>query len=174
MLKVKKEQLRKKIRFVGREDEIQYIKKAAGLGEAAILVVYGRRRIGKTELIEHALHDRNLLKLEGVEDGNTQAQMVRVLYQLSKALNDKHLTYMRFDTWLELFDFIASKISVGKWTLYLEEVQWLAEYKNELISDLKYVWDNTLRHNPELLLILCGSSPSFMQNQVVHSKALYN
>ena len=59
---------------------------------------------------------------------------------------------MQFNTWLELFDFIASKISVGKWTLYLEEVQWLAEYKNELISDLKYVWDNTLRHNPNLLL----------------------
>ncbi|MFI5344498.1 MAG: ATP-binding protein, partial [Chlamydiales bacterium] len=52
--------------------------------------------------------------------------------------------------------------------------QWLAEYKNELISDLKYVWDNTLRYNPHLLVILCGSSPSFMRNQVVHSKALYN
>ena len=174
MLKVEKEQLSKNIRFVGRKDEIKYIKGAAGLGEAAILIVYGRRRVGKTELIEYVLHDRNLLKLEGVEDGNTQAQMVRVLYQLSKALNDKDITHMRFNTWLELFDFIASKISVGKWTLYLEELQWLAEYKNELISDLKYVWDNALRHNPDLLLILCGSSPSFMQNQVVHSKALYN
>jgi hypothetical protein len=162
------------MRFIGRKDEIKYIKGAAGLGEAAILVVYGRRRVGKTELIEHVLHDRHLLKLEGVEDGNTQTQMVRVLYQLSKALSDKHLTHMRFETWLELFDFIASKVAVGKWTLYLEEVQWLAEYKNELISDLKYVWDNALRHNPDLLLILCGSSPSFMQNQVIHSKALYN
>ena len=174
MLKVKKKQPRSNIPFVGREREIKYIEEAADLGESAILVVYGRRRVGKTELIEHVLHDRNLLKLEGVEDGNKEAQMVRVLYQLSKALNDDHLARMRFDTWLELFDFIASKVSVGKWTLYLEEVQWLAEYKNELISDLKYVWDNTLRHNPDLLLILCGSSPSFMQNQVVHSKALYN
>lgn len=81
---------------------------------------------------------------------------------------------MRFNTWLELFDFIAGKMTVGKWTLYLEELQWLAEYKNELISDLKYVWDNHLRRNPDLLLVLCGSSPSFMQNHVVHSKALYN
>ncbi len=165
---------RKKIRFIGRKEELKYIQDAAELDEAAILVVYGRRRVGKTELIEYALHARNLLKLEGVEDGNTEAQMVRVLYQLSKALKDRHLIHMRFKTWLELLDFIATKISVGKWTLYLEEVQWLAEYKNELISDLKYVWDNTLRHNPNLLLILCGSSPSFMQNQVVHSKALYN
>ena len=81
-----------KVRFIGRKDELKYIEEAAELGEAAILVVYGRRRVGKTELIEHALHERNLLKLEGVEDGDTQAQMVRVLYQLSKALNDKHLS----------------------------------------------------------------------------------
>lgn len=160
--------------FVGREEEKKYMRDAAKMGEATILVIYGRRRVGKTELIEHTLTERNLLKLEGVEEGDTQAQMYRVLYQLSKALGDPHIVHMKFNTWLELFDFIASKIAVGKWTLYLEELQWLAEYKNELISDLKYVWDNRLRHNPDLLLVLCGSSPSFMRNQVVHSKALYN
>jgi AAA+ ATPase superfamily predicted ATPase len=173
MSKTKKGPLNK-VEFVGRKDELKYILDAAGKGEANILVVYGRRRIGKTELIEHAFHARNLIKLEGVEDGDKKAQMIRVLYQLAKILDDKHITHMQFSTWLELFDFIASKIQDGKWTLYLEELQWLAEYKNELISDLKYVWDNSMRHNPDLLLILCGSSPSFMINQVVHSKALYN
>lgn len=162
------------IKFIGRKKEMNAILDAAATGEAGILVVYGRRRVGKTELIEHTLSGRNLLKLEGVEEGDTQAQMVRVLYQLSKALKDEQIASMQFNTWLELFDFIASKISKGKWTLYLEEVQWLAEYKDELISDLKYVWDNSLRHNPDLLLVLCGSSPSFMINQVIHSKALYN
>ena len=80
---------------------------------------------------------------------------------------------MKFDTWLELFDFIASKISHGKWKLRSsQELQWLAGYKNELISDLKYVWDNRFRHNPDLLLVLCGSSPSVHANQLVHESAL--
>ena len=162
------------IHFVGRRNEIKRIVEAAQAKEASILVVYGRRRVGKTELIEHSLRNRNLLKLEGVEYGDTQSQMYRVLYQLSKALNDPNITRMQFHTWLELFDFIADKTAIGQWTLFLEELQWLAEYKNELISDLKYIWDNKLRYNPELLLVLCGSSPSFMRNQVVHSKALYN
>ncbi|MCE5292996.1 MAG: ATP-binding protein [Chlamydiales bacterium] len=160
--------------FIGRKSEKAYILEAANSGEASILVVYGRRRVGKTELIEQTLQTRGLIKLEGVEDGNTQAEMYRVLYQLSKALNDEYITRMQFKTWLELFDFIASKLPSGKCTLYLEELQWLAEYKNELISDLKYVWDNKLRHKSDLLVVLCGSSPSFMLNQVVHSKALYN
>ena len=160
--------------FVGRNDEMKRILEATQAGEASILVIYGRRRVGKTELIEHTLSERNLLKLEGVESGDTQAQMVRVLYQLSKAFGDPNINRMQFNTWLEFFDFIAEKVSEGKWTLYLEEVQWLAQYKDELISDLKYVWDNRLRRNPDLLLVLCGSSPSFMRNQVIHSKALYN
>lgn len=160
--------------FVGRKNEIKYIKDASEAKEANILVVYGRRRVGKTELIEYTLSDRGLIKLEGIEGGNTQAQKYRVLYQLSKAFDDKYITQMHFTTWMELFDFIAEKLSKGRWTLYFEEVQWLAEYENEFISDMKYVWDNAFRHNPDLLLVLCGSSPSFMRNQVVHSKALYN
>lgn len=162
------------IRFIGRKDEMKIVNEACQSGEAAIVVVYGRRRVGKTEMIEHTLQDRNLIKLEGVENGDTQAQMYRILYQLSKIVDDKYITQMKFNTWLELFDFIADKISDGQKTLYLEEVQWMAEYKDSLISDLKVVWDNKLRHNPQLLLVLCGSSPSFMRNQVVHSKALYN
>ena len=53
----------------------KYIKDASQTKEAKILVVYGRRRVGKTELIEHILGDRHLLKLEGVEDGGTAHQM---------------------------------------------------------------------------------------------------
>ncbi len=160
--------------FIGRDFEQQRLLEAADAGDASILIVYGRRRIGKTELIEHTLKDRNLVKLEGVENGDTQAQMARVLYQLSKVLGDIHISRMQFPTWLELLDFIADKLDRGTWTLYFEELQWLAEYKNQFVADLKYVWDNRFRHNPNLLVVLCGSSPSFMINHVVHSKALYN
>src|SRR5437016_456857 len=92
-----------KLQFVGREHEINYIMTATQSGEANIIVVYGRRRVGKTELIEFVLHDRNLIKLEGIEGGDTQAQMYRVLYQLSKAFNDQFILKMHFNTWLELF-----------------------------------------------------------------------
>ena len=47
-------------------------------------------------------------------------------------------------------------------------------YKEKFISEFKYFWDNYYRHNKKLIIILCGSSPSFMINHVLHSKALYN
>lgn len=96
--------------FVGRDFEQNRIFEAVNSGDASILIVYGRRRIGKTELVEHTLQKRNLVKLEGVEDGDRAVQMHRVLYQFSKVLNEPHLNRMRFDTWLELLDFIAEKL----------------------------------------------------------------
>jgi uncharacterized protein len=75
---------------------------------------------------------------------------------------------------VNFFLLLANYLKTGKWTLYLEELQWLSNYESTLISELKYVWDNYFRYNPELIILLCGSSPSFMIDQVIHSKALYN
>lgn len=160
--------------FVGREFERASLLEAAKADEATIIVVYGRRRIGKTELVEQTFRERNLLKLEGVEGGDTEAQIKRVLFQLSKALDQRFIEHLNFTTWYQVFDYLSEIVKEGVWTLYFEEVQWLAEYKNEFISDLKLAWDNHFRKNPNLIIVLCGSAPSFMINQVIHSKSLYN
>jgi len=62
----------------------------------------------------------------------------------------------------------------GTKALYLEEFQWLSGYSHELISEIKYFWDNYWRKNKDFTLILCGSSPSFMISEVVKSKAMHN
>lgn len=160
--------------FIGRRFELCNLKKIAGAGEASILVMYGRRRVGKTELLEQAFRDRNLLKFEGVEGLNEKAQFANVMTQLAKYLDDPLVSKVVIETWSEFFQLLSKYLQEGTWTLYLEELQWLANYKSRLVSELKYVWDNYFRHNPNLIIVLCGSAPSFMLEQVVHSKALYN
>lgn len=160
--------------FIGRTGERKTLEQVGATTGAEILVVYGRRRVGKTELIEQTFAKRNLIKFEGLEGENKQHQIKQVLYQLSQYAQDIYLAKLELTTWVEVFDLLADKFAEGLWTLYFEELQWLANYDNELISALKYVWDNRFRHNPQLKIILCGSSPSFMINKVLHSKALYN
>ena len=141
---------------------------------AAIMVVYGRRRIGKTELIEQTLSHGHILKFEGLERQPQAAQIGQVLYQAAQYFEQPYVAKLNFTTWVEVLDFIADHLPQTEITLYFEELQWLANYEDNLVSALKFVWDNKLRHNPNLRLVLCGSSPSFMVNQVLHSKALYN
>ncbi len=56
-----------KLDFIGREYEIKWLKKLAVEQRASIVVIYGRRRVGKTALLEHVFSKRNVLKIEGVE-----------------------------------------------------------------------------------------------------------
>ena len=160
--------------FVGRAFELNKLHQISSTKESNIIVVYGRRRIGKTELLEQGFRNRNLLKFEGIEGLSGKAQLSHVMNQLADYTEDRCLLSFTIDTWRDFFKLLAKYTNNGKWTIYFEELQWLANYKGTFISELKYVWDNYFRHNPDLLLILCGSSPSFMLEQVVHSRALYN
>ena len=160
--------------FTGRVFERSRLAQIAEADEASIVVVYGRRRVGKTELIEQAFKNRNLLKFEGIEGESERSQMRHVLTQLSKYALDPLIAKLDLKSWVEIFQLIAQHTAKGKWTVFLDELQWLANYRNQLIAELKYVWDNHFRQNQSLVLVLCGSSPSFIINKVLHSRALYN
>lgn len=160
--------------FIGRTIELERLHKIGSSQEASIIIVYGRRRIGKTELLEQAFRERKLLKFEGIEGLTQKAQLAHVMNQLAVYAEDRLLAQTVVNSWREFFELLYQYTRRGIWTIYLEELQWLARYDDTLIAELKYVWDNFFRHNPKLVIVLCGSAPSFMIDHVIHSKALYN
>ncbi|OGT53585.1 MAG: hypothetical protein A3F17_00180 [Gammaproteobacteria bacterium RIFCSPHIGHO2_12_FULL_41_15] len=160
--------------FIGRLKERKDLLTLAENNEASIVMIYGRRRVGKTELIEQTFRDRHLLKFEGIEDASPEVQRSLVMRKLAEYTDEPLLKNIKTDCWLDVFDYIHRYTSTGIFTIYFEEVQWLASYEDNFVNELKHAWDNQFRHNPKLLLILCGSSPSFMIKQVIRSKSLYN
>jgi len=140
-------------KFIGREFEQQRLREISDYGESAIITVYGRRRIGKTELLEQTFRDRKVLKFEGIQAGGQQEQMEKVMWQLAIYANEPILASTKPKHWSEVLKAIADKTAQGEWTVYFEEVQWLANYKPNFIAELKYVWDNYFRYNNELILI---------------------
>ncbi len=160
--------------FVGREFEQKMLQTIGDEQTPAIIILYGRRRVGKTELLEQTFGERNILKFEGIEGESSSYQMQNVMQQLAEYAQQPLLRDIRIENWVDVFRKIYEYTKVGRWTLYFEELQWLACYETKMISELKYAWDNMFRKNPELLIVLCGSAPSFMIKKVVHSKALYN
>lgn len=171
---MKSKYINKNQEFIGRSEEVDYLFKIGNADKASILIIYGRRRIGKTELIEQTFRDRHLLKFEGIEGEDESWQQQEVMRQLSIYTQEPLLQNIKVNSWIDVFEYINKYISKGEWTLYFEELQWLTNYNTRFISELKFAWDNYFKNNKKLLLILCGSSPSFMINHVVHSKALYN
>ncbi len=161
-------------KLVGRRREIQRFAEIDRLGEAGICVVYGRRRVGKTFLVENVFEKRNILKFEGLEGASPETQRKVFCEQMAIQLGNPTLAKLEIASWRELFIILNDYIQGRRCTVFLEELQWLANYKSELIVDLKYVWDNYWSKNANLIVVLCGSSPSFLINKVMKSKALYN
>ncbi|MBS0626602.1 MAG: hypothetical protein JSS09_00135, partial [Verrucomicrobia bacterium] len=160
--------------FIGRQFEWNRLSSIGKAIDPCILVVYGRRRIGKTELLEQVYANRNILKFEGLYGKSQKEQIAHTLWQLSEYTGNPIFSKLSLNSWTEVFTCIHDQITQGAWTLYFEEIQWLANYQDGFISELKFAWDNYFKNKSELLLILCGSSPSFIINQVIHSKSLYN
>ncbi len=162
------------MRFIGRNFELAQLAETEKSSEAALIVVYGRRRVGKTTLIEKAFENRRLLKFEGVEGKPDAFQIAHFAATLRRFFKRSRLEFAVPATWTEAFTLLAECVSKGTWTIYLEELQWMANYRPDLISELKPIWDNLLRRNRNLLCVLCGSSPSFFLSEVIRSRSLHN
>lgn len=161
--------------FINRADELQRLAVLSDRPGAKIVVMYGRRRVGKTALLERAFANRGLLKFEGLEGISAEAQRKEFLRQLLVVRKEPLLANLPTDSWSKLLEQVTPLLARGKKrTLYLEEFQWLASYDSELLSALKYFWDNEWATNPNFMLVLCGSAPSFMVHHVLRSRALYN
>ena len=160
--------------LVGRKLEERKLEDFLKDSTPSIMILHGRRRVGKTYLIEHSLKEYKYLKIEGLESQNKNAQLNSAVQDLAKITKIREIGEIKVDSWKKFFELSANYIPKYFDVLYLEEIQWLANYRPTLISDLKHVWDNQFCKIKNFKLIICGSSPSFITKKVIRSKALYN
>src|SRR5258706_9087072 len=97
--------------FVGRHTEWNRLTALGKNKEPSILIVYGRRRIGKTELLEQVYADRNILKFEGVQGKSQEAQMDHVLWQLSEYVQNSLIAKIKVTSWIEVFKLIHDNLT---------------------------------------------------------------
>ncbi|MBK8091691.1 MAG: ATP-binding protein [Verrucomicrobiaceae bacterium] len=156
--------------FIGRDEEINALRGAIEARAPKIALVYGRRRIGKTALIRKAIGKQTALFIEGLENRPTQAQIASFLDQASRQLRKK---LPQATTWQTALMALSEALEKRPMVIVLDEFQWLANYRSELVSTLKMVWENYLSRKPGRTLILCGSIASFMTTKVLKSSAFY-
>lgn len=161
-------------KFLGREEELKILEGAYKSSESQIVVVYGRRRVGKSALINKFLESKTAISVEGLENKNSKSQIKEFTKAIYKYNSDPLLKKTSQLNWGDLFDYLSENVlnKSGKKIIFLDEFQWLACNRSTLVALLKSYWDrNWSKQN--VLLILCGSIASFMVNKVIHSKALY-
>jgi uncharacterized protein len=156
--------------FIGRKKELSKLEELISDDRANIGVIYGRRRVGKSSLINQAFIGHKALFFEGLEDQSKPVQIKNFMLQLFLRTKKK---YPRCSTWSEAFNHLYHFIKDDPHHIIFDEFQWMANYRKDIVSELKMMWDQYLSNVENTTLILCGSIASFMVKKVVHSKALY-
>lgn len=156
--------------FYDRKEELALLKgKYANLSSGEMMVFYGRRRVGKTELIKQFLKDTpNNFYFYAEVTGRKG-----ILDSLSRSVQEQLKENRVFRNFHEFLDYIADKSEKEKFVLVIDEFQRFLDIAPDFISSLQDSWDSKLKHKKVLILLL-GSSVGMIQ-KIMNSKvgALY-
>jgi hypothetical protein len=157
------------VEFVGRAAELRLLEEAWRSREAAFIPIYGRRRIGKSELILHFLRGKQAIYHVG-KVAPAALQLRELLEESARALEEPLLAQLAATDWRAALEAVVSRAR-GKLVLVLDEFQWTAGASPDLPSVLQELWDRKWRKTGQVMLILCGSFIGFMEREVLGRKS---
>jgi AAA+ ATPase superfamily predicted ATPase len=158
--------------FVGRDLELAKLKELARLNVPSLVVIKGRRRVGKsrlaTEFAARLSGYRSILITGMAPDEKVTAADEREDFasQLSRALS---IPPPRADDWNTLLWALADRTGTGKWVVILDEINWVGAKDATFLGKLKTAWDVHFSKNKKLILILSGSLSSWIERNILHS-----
>jgi len=157
------------LKFVDRESELQFLEKKYKSGQAEFIILYGRRRIGKTELLLRFAENKRILyflgRLESKED-----TIRRLNHSLIDFFKDFDMLKSPLRNWDDVFDYLGKKAENSRFVVAFDEFPLIIEKFPEVISVLQDKWDNVLRKT-KIMLILSGSSISMMEKHTLSYKS---
>lgn len=156
--------------FFGREKELAVLKEFKNRNVAGMIVCSGRRRIGKSTLIEHFAEKTKFYEFYGLaprENISNKDQLNHFGEQLGTNFN---LPPMKFDNWIQALETLAGLTAKGSLIIFFDEISWMAEKDKDFPGKLKGVWDTKFKKNKQLLLILCGSVSSWIEENILNDK----
>ena len=148
--------------FIGRQKELNTLTNQYSKNEFTFIPIYGRRRVGKTQLIEEFIRDKNAIFFTAINKGTYKSNMEL----LSKAIFESSDTAPLYSTFHDALNGIYELAQKEKLIFVIDEFPYLAQTDESILSLLQqYIDLKFLKTN--MMLILSGSSLSFMENQVL-------
>jgi len=150
--------------FIGRTSELATLNAELEHG-SGFVVIYGRRRVGKTTLIKEFIKDKRAFYFLATTESEAQS-MKRFAGVLSRTTKNPMLSKATFTDWLDLFQVVADDHPDEKKVLVIDEFPYLVKTNPDFPSILQNAWDEVLKdHN--VMLILCGSLISMMKKHAL-------
>ena len=162
--------------MVGREKEKKELEKLYNSNKAELVAIYGRRRIGKTYLVDEVLQGKITFRHAGLSPVGKKANgLLRA--QLDHFYNSLKLHGVenepRPDNWLDAFfmlEKLLQKIDDGtRQVIFLDELPWMDTPRSGFIRAFEGFWNTWGCHRKNLMVVICGSANSWMMNELINN-----
>ncbi len=160
-------------KFVNRERELEFLENCYKSDYSEFIVLYGRRRVGKTELIQKFIENKKAAYCLASKD-TTYENMTEFKRSIAEQLDIPLFSKIESSSWLDFFrtlaEFLDNSMDDTKTIIAIDEFSYLIEIDRAVPSLFQNIWDQILK-TKNIMVILCGSSVSLMQTEVLGYKS---
>lgn len=160
--------------FFGREVELAQLGDLWAKRSASLVTCRGRRRIGKSTLIEEfaVRSGARFIKLEGLRPKPGMTELDQLSFFATKLAAQTRCEKTPPSDWYSAFIRLDREIGdKGRTVVLLDEISWMAQYSLTFPEVLKNAWDDFFKKHPGLVLVLCGSVSSWIRDSIVQNRA---
>lgn len=167
--------------LIGREKEIKKLNELYHSEDAELIALYGRRRVGKTYLIDEVFRDRLNFRHAGLSPIDSEKENVKAHLMKDQLTHFfRSLTMQGYkgkktpESWLEAF-YMLEDLLVEKYkdneriVVFLDEMQWLDTPKAKFMTGFEAFWNGWACHRKNLMVIVCGSSSSWILTNIINN-----
>ena len=155
--------------FVNREKELKFLEEKFSEDFPQLIVLYGRRRVGKTQIIKQFLKGKRgiyvLCSRESLSEN--LAELKRKFYELT---GKEYFLKLNTTSFFEIFKIFADEIKNEKVVVAIDEFPYLIELDKGIVSVFQKIWDEVLI-NTKVFLIICGSNIGMMETEILSYKS---
>ena len=162
--------------IIGREKEIKRLNRAMEENEAQLIIVYGRRRVGKTYLINEYFDGKFDFKFTGSFDQSTASQLKNFEFELKHYAGKK---IGKLKDWTEAFfalrEYLEENNTQEKQIVFFDEMPWMDRQKSGFLAAFEWFWNSWGSVRKNLVFIVCGSAASWLTEKIEKNKGgLFN
>lgn len=155
----------------GREQELKELETLTEKKSASLAVVTGRRRIGKSTLIQ-TFAKKNfkvVYEFSGLAPHEKQTNQDQLNHFASQLSQQSKTPGFHFNDWNDAFEALNAQFLKEKKPvlIFLDEISWMGAHDSDFPGKLKVAWDTKFKNHPKLILVLCGSVTSWIQDNIL-------
>lgn len=156
--------------FIGRQDELTLLRALKKKDKSSLVVITGRRRIGKSALVQQfAKESKRFFEFQGgaPTDTTTNARQLKIFAEQCQSHFGGAEPLLR--SWTESFSHLAKEIGNKGCVVFLDELSWMGKFDADFSGKLKIAWDTKFSKIPGLILVLCGSVSAWIEKNILQS-----